>query len=435
MRTKAVVALVGSLALLAGCSPGDDDDETVEGGTSGETVDGGTGGQESIVVGLTVSETGALTAESTSQFNGLTLWADQVNEAEGIQVGDDRVTVNLASYDDESAKTRVQQLYTRLIDEDGADFLISPYSSGLTEAAAVVAEQNEKVMLAVGAASDSIFQQGLTHVFQIYTPASRYLTGSLDLLRDQFPDATRVAIVHEEDTFSTDVAEATREFAEAEGMEVVLLEGYPSDTTDFGPFISRVTAANPDALVGGGHFQDGTTLVRQVAAEDIPLDLLSILVAPSVPEFTQLGDAAVGVVGPSQWEPGVSYSEDAAEAQDLEWFGPGVEDVVTAYEERFGEEPGYHAIGGYVSGLLLQHAIETAGSLSPDAVKKVLEELDAMTVWGHLQFSNEEGDYGRQIGHEMVQIQWQRATGGEPERQIVWPPEAQTTEFQPIERG
>ena len=330
------------------------------------------------------------------------------------------MTVELAEYDDESAATRVQQLFTRLINEDQADFLISPYSSGLTEAAAVVAEQNETVMLAVGAASDSIFQQGFTHVFQIYTPASRYLTGSVDLLQDKFPDASRVAIVHEEDTFSTDVAEATREYAEAEGLEVVLFEGYPSDTTDFGPVLSRVASADPDALIGGGHFQDGTTLVRQVSSVGLPIDLLSILVAPSVPEFAQLGEPAVGVVGPSQWEPEVAYSEEAAADADLEWFGPPIEDVVSAYEERFGDTPGYHAMGGYVSGLLLEHAIESAESLETDAVIEALQELEAMSFWGGMAFSNEEGDHGRQIGHEMVQIQWQDVEG-ELGREIVWP--------------
>jgi branched-chain amino acid transport system substrate-binding protein len=412
-----------TLALATSCNP--ESDEASEGESEGGAT------QESIVVGLTVSHTGNLTAESTNQFNGLTLWAEQVNDDGGITVGDDQVTVELVDYDDESSATRVQQLFTRLINEDQADFLISPYSSGLTEAAAVVAEQNETVMLAVGAASDSIFQQGFTHVFQIYTPASRYLTGSVDLLADTFPDASRIAIVHEEDTFSTDVAEATREYAEAEGFEVVLFEGYPSDTTDFGPVLSRVAAADPDALIGGGHFQDGTTLVRQVSAGAVDLDLLSILVAPSVPEFAQLGDAAIGVVGPSQWEPQVAYSEQAADDAGLEWFGPPIEDVVSAYEERFGDSPGYHAMGGYVSGLLLEHAIESAESLETDAVIETLQELESMSFWGGMAFSNEEGDHGRQIGHEMVQIQWQEVEG-ELGRQIVWPTEAQTTDFQAL---
>src|SRR6266511_2976567 len=149
MRAKLAVALALTIALATACNPESDN------GDQSEAEGEGAGGQESTVVGLTVSHTGNLTAESTNQFNGLTLWAEQVNDDGGISVGNDNVTVELVEYDDESTDTRVQQLYTRLITEDEADFLISPYSSGLTEAAATVAEQNETVMLAVGAASDS----------------------------------------------------------------------------------------------------------------------------------------------------------------------------------------------------------------------------------------------------------------------------------------
>ena len=60
----------------------------------------------------------------------------------GIKLPDGtKVKVGTKFYDDESKKDRVQELYTRLISSDKADFLVSPYSSGLTDAAAVIAQQ------------------------------------------------------------------------------------------------------------------------------------------------------------------------------------------------------------------------------------------------------------------------------------------------------
>lgn len=38
------------------------------------------------------------------------------------------MTFETRFYDDESTKERVQELYTKLINDDEADFLISPYS-------------------------------------------------------------------------------------------------------------------------------------------------------------------------------------------------------------------------------------------------------------------------------------------------------------------
>jgi ABC-type branched-subunit amino acid transport system substrate-binding protein len=71
----------------------------------------GAAGQESIVVGLTVSHTGNLTAESTNQFNGLTLWAEQVNEDGGIGVGDDSVTVELGLPDEVGEREEIQRAF------------------------------------------------------------------------------------------------------------------------------------------------------------------------------------------------------------------------------------------------------------------------------------------------------------------------------------
>ncbi|MCD6492260.1 MAG: ABC transporter substrate-binding protein [Archaeoglobaceae archaeon] len=52
-----------------------------------------------------------------------------------------KLPVEIKYYDDESSGDRVQQLYAQLITSDKADFLISPYSSGLTASAAIIAEQ------------------------------------------------------------------------------------------------------------------------------------------------------------------------------------------------------------------------------------------------------------------------------------------------------
>lgn len=109
---------------------------------------------------------------------------DQVDAAGGVTLGDGTVvTLEAVTYDDESSKERVQELYTRLATEDNADLMISPYSSGLTSAASIIAEQYGKIMITTGAAADSNYQQGYTQVFQIYTLASRYMTGAVDLLQ------------------------------------------------------------------------------------------------------------------------------------------------------------------------------------------------------------------------------------------------------------
>lgn len=393
-----------------------------------------TGETQTAIIGFTASLTGKLNVESTRQNNGLNLWIEQVNEAGGVELADgSRVLFQSKFYDDESNKDRVQELYTRLATEDNANFLISPYSSGLTEAAAVIAEQNGRIMITTGAAADETYAQGYTLVYQTYTPASRYLTGAIDMLADMAPELKKIAIVHENDKFSTSVVEAVRGYAEEQGYEIVLFEGYDSGTTDFAPIINKVQQAQPEVILGGGHFQDGSTLAKQIAEKNVPAQFMALLVAPPEPNFAELGDAALGVVGPSQWEPQAAYTEADA-TSGMEWFGPEGEEFVSAYEEAYGEEPSYHAAGGYMAGLILQRAVEEAGSLETEAVQAALDAMNVMTFYGAIAFDTTEDQHGLQVGHEMVYVQWQAGDNGELAKEIVWPADVATAEAVAIAR-
>ena len=141
--------------------------------------------QNTITIGFTASQTGKLNNDSTAQMRGIDLWRDDVNAHGGIKAGGKSYQVKLVSYDDESQHTRVQQLYTRLITQDKAQFLISPYSSGLVATAAVISEQYGKVMITTGAALQKTYKLGNKHLFQIYTGTGGYLIGTLQALLEK----------------------------------------------------------------------------------------------------------------------------------------------------------------------------------------------------------------------------------------------------------
>ncbi len=387
------------------------------------------GKEVTLTIGFTASQTGKYNVPSTRQTTGLQMWMDDVNNAGGIKLSDGTVVkFKSVFYDDESSKERVQELYTKLATEDNADFFISPYSSGLTAASAVIAEQYGIPMITTGAASDSVYKQGYTVVYQAYTPASRYLTGAIDLLMNLDPDAKKVAFVYENSKFATSVTEAAKAYAEKNGFEVVLFEGYDPETKDFNAVINKIEAAAPDAILGGGHFQDGSTFARQLYEKGTKVKFISLLVAPPEPTFAELGDAAVGVTGPSQWEPAAKYSPESAKAAGLEWFGPTGEEFTEAYKAAHdGEEPSYHVAGGYAAGLILQKAIMDADSIDKDAVLKALDTMDMMIFFGHIKFDTSAEAHGLQIGHEMVLIQWQKEDG-KLVKQVVWPKEGATAE-------
>jgi branched-chain amino acid transport system substrate-binding protein len=373
--------------------------------------------QETLTIGFTASQTGVLNDDSTAQMRGFEMWRDAVNTEGGIKVGAKAYKVNFVSYDDQSQNIRVQQLYTRLIMHDKAQFLFSPYSSGLVATAAIISEQYGKLMITTGGAEEKTYELGNKYLFQLYSPANQYLAGAVAALKETNSNA-KLAFVFEDDPFSKAVAQATVAQAKAAGLRVVLQESYSGSTTDFSPIINKIVSAGTDALMGGGHYADGATLARQIYEQKAGLKWNTLLVAPDSPNFASLGNAAVGVSVPSQWMPQVAFKPD---------FGPTAAEFTRSFTARYKIAPGYHAAGGYAAGLILQHAIEQAGSIDQEKVATALSTTDATTLFGRTKFSTDPQQHGLQLAHEMVLGQWQNKAG-KLVKEVIWPKAAKTAD-------
>ena len=371
------------------------------------------GAENTITIGFSQSQTGPLNVDSQGQTRGYDFWRDEVNAKGGIKVGGKKYKVKFVSYDDQSVGGRVQQLYTRLINHDKAQFLFSPYSSGMTAPATVVSEEYSKIMLDSGGAEEKPFETGNKYLFMVITSAGHYLSGAIEALKQQEPHA-KVAIVYSDDPFSKAVTTAAIKQAKAAGLDVVMEASYAPSTTDFGPIVTKMISAHADAFLGGGHYADGATLARQMHEQKANMKFMSILVAPSDNKFATLGAAAVGVTFPSQWEPQVKYKPQ---------FGPTGAEFAKAFEAKFHQVPDYHAASGYAVGLVLQHAIEQANSLDTKKVAAALNAMDVTNFFGKTKFATDSAHHGLQIGHTMVLGQWQKQNG-KLIKQVVWPAEA-----------
>jgi branched-chain amino acid transport system substrate-binding protein len=366
---------------------------------------------QQITIGFTVSRTGAFNVDSLEQYRGFELWRDQVNAAGGIKAGGKSYKVQLVSYDDESDSKRVQQLYTRLILQDKSDFLFSPYSSPLTATAAIVSEQYGKVMLTTGAAEEKTYKLGNHYLFQMFSPATQYLTVALDALKAKDPNAS-VAFIYEDAAFSVAVVNPAKAYAQQLGLKMVFSEAYPPNTTDFSAIVDKLIASKATVLMGGGHYADGSTLARQVYSHKVSLKMITLLVAPDSPQWVELGDAGFGVTVPSQWEP-----QSVFKAQ----YGPSGAEFSKAYTAKYNAAPSYESAGGYASGMILQRAIEQAGGTDAAKVAAVLNGTDITTFFGHTKFSTTPSEHGLQLGHSMVVAQWQKDKAGKLAKEVVWP--------------
>src|SRR2546428_13055204 len=147
-------------------------------------------------------------------------------------------------------------------------------------------------MVTAGGADDVTMEQGFKGVYQVYAPGSKYLIGAIDLMLKLDPTIKKVAIVNEKDSFSASVVAAANPYAKSKGLDVVVAEGYDTGTTDFHPFINKIQAASPDAIIGGGHLDGGTTYPKQLSENPRDARCVACLVAPPAPPCKDISYAA-----------------------------------------------------------------------------------------------------------------------------------------------
>ncbi len=373
-----------------------------------------------LVFGGTLSLKGKYEHEGKQALWGIQAAVKWVNDHGGVKVGNKVYNLQYKYYDDESSSERVPELYSKLIEQDKVDFLIAPYSSTLTKAAAPVAESHKVVMVSHGGASDSIYEQGYKYFVGALSPASYYLRSVVEMLASMNDKDIKIALIYENSPFPASVIEGAKKAASEKNLNVVYEFRYEKGVTEFGSPISEAMAKNANVLMGGGHFADGRALASQAWSLGWKLKAIAILVAPTLPEFyTDLKDAANGVMAPAQWEIGVKYSPEAAKSAGLEWFGPTNNEFVSAAKSiSGGTEPDYHAAEAAGAVLFLVKAIETAGSLDQSAVRNAFNTLKIMTFFGPQWI---DPSTGKNVGHPMIVVQWQNG-----EKKIVWPESAAT---------
>jgi branched-chain amino acid transport system substrate-binding protein len=374
-----------------------------------------------VVIGHSACMSGKYAKAGEQAVGGIKACIEWVNNTYGgVTLEGKKVLLDYKYYDCESNKESVTSFIGRLITVDKVDVVFAPYSSGLTLRGAPVTESHQMLYMDHGGANNKIFQQGFRYVVQTIGPASHYHRGTLDMINTIDPSAKKVAFAYENSEFAQMVVEGAVEHAKQLGFEIVFSHTYPQGVSDLTPLLSALKAAKPDFILGGGHFEDGQLLNRQMADLDIDVNALSLIAAATLPAFYEaLTSMAEGVMGPSHWEYGVTYNKESAEKEGLQWIGPGQDEFVALFKKAVGKEiiPDYHAAEAGAQVLAYALAVEKANSKDPKKVRKALGDLKFISFYGGWDVD----DSGLQVGHTMVDVQWQNG-----KRVIVWPPEAQT---------
>ncbi len=376
--------------------------------------------RKEIVFGASISKTGEYATEGQRVIEGYELWKDHINRRGGLRVGDRSYPVRMILYDDASKKETVNENIVRLIEKERVDFLLGPYSSGLTLAASEVAETYGVIMVETCGASEAIFAGHPRCTFAALTSASWFLKDFFDMVSQKSPRPKTYAVLAMNKLFTKSVVKGARIWAGNHGLREVYYGVAEEGTENFITYLEEMRALAPDIIVFAGHYRNSLNFTSQlVSMHELSPHAVVMTLGPTQSDYVKkLGKKAEYMTGISQWSSKSGYTGPV--------FGSS-EKYRKLFESRYGHAPTYQNAQASAGCVIYQLAIEKCPSLDAEQTLQGIRDLDTEIFYGKIKFDSR----GLNVGHLMAVIQIQNG-----QQRLVWPLESAESGFiYPIPRG
>src|SRR5579872_3169333 len=340
--------------------------------------------QPPLVIGTTISQTGAYAEDAKYALEGYQLWINQQN-AKGGLLGR---KLELKYYDDASDPATAVTQFQKLVQQDHVNILVGPYSTAITAAVANIADQNKMPMISPEVASTAPFKRGLKYIFQGSSQSTRYVAGAIEIAKAN--GFKRLALTGEDTAFPRSIAAAVPDLAKAAGIEVVFNELYPHNASDYSAVAQKIKQSNPDVVFGLSYFPDSVGLLRALKQANVTPKEVFLAIGPTEPNFQkETGKDADGVLSNSNWSPVLKTEGNSA--------------FVKAFQDMFHTNPDYHSASNYAGMQVLAAAINHAKGIDNEKIREFMATQKVPTVMGTYSV---DGD-GIQLGYDCLTLQWQ----------------------------
>lgn len=341
-----------------------------------------------IKIGFSIAQTGGLASIGKQTHLTMQIWAEDVN-AKGGLLGR---PVQLVTYDDQSNPANVPGIYTKLLEVDKVDLIVTN-GTNLTVPAMPIAMQHDKVVLTMLAlAVNDKFKYPRYFQTMPYGPhgPAAISEGFFEVAMGMNPKPATVALVGADAEFSKSALDGAREQAQKHGLKIVYDRTYPPQTVEFAPVIRGIASANPDILYVGSYPIDTSGIVK--AARELgfrPKLFGGGMVGTQAATLKgDLGELLNDVVSYELYCPSVAGKF------------PEVAPLLARYQP-LAKEKGIDPQGYYVPPFtyatmqIFQQAVTGSGGLDQDKLAKYMHSTTFKTIVGDIKFGPD-GEWDRQ---------------------------------------
>ena len=355
-----------------------------------------------ITIGFGMALTGPLAANGKQTLLGMKIWEEEINGKGGL-LGR---PVKLVFYDDQSNPSTVPGIYTKLIDVDKVNLVVSGYATNMVAPAMPVVMQKNKVfpsLFALDVNAEFKYPKYFSVLPTGPNTKSSFTEGFFSSAMEQNPKPTTVALAAEDAEFSRNACEGARENIKKLNLKTVYDKSYPPSTTDFTPIVRALQAANADIVVICSYPLSSVGIVNTInELKYQPKMIGGAMVGLQATVFKQrLGAKLNGIVNYETWVPSDKLMAPARAFFDKYQARAGAEGV---------DPLGYYLGGwGYAYLSALGQAIEGAKSIEDDKIADYYRKNTFKTIMGDWAY----GPGGEWTKSGMMQVQYHDIKEGE----------------------
>lgn len=330
-----------------------------------------------------------------------------MNAKGGIVIKGKKYPVKLVYADAQSNPAAGAAAAERLITQENVDFILGPYSSGVTLAVAPVVDKYKVPMITGSAESPLIWTNKFYYTFGTIPPINFTGAASIKTLTELKPAPKTIAIIGSNDAFSKATAEAYKAAAEAARLKVVKFSIVPSGQ-DMTPLLSAIRGMKPDVVAFGGHDEEHVKMVK--ALRQIGYTPKALLMHCGITEkafIDAVGKDAEQIFGTTCW------TSTANTRSKILW--PTAAAYSAASRKAFNNPGDYTQGGCSAAGIAFQVALQKIGATPgmSESMRakliKALEEVDVQTFYGRVKFATSGQYYHANVGLTPLTVQIQNS--------------------------
>ena len=309
--------------------------------------------------------------------------------------------MQLVFYDDQSNPANVPPIYTKLIDVDKADLIVSGYATPIIAAALPIAMQHDMVLMGLfGLANNAKLKYdkyfGVAPIGE--DPVNAVAAPFFGVADTMNPKPATVAVITPDIQFGHAALEGVRNAAKARGMKIVYDRTFPPSMTDFSTLVREVQAAHPDLVFVATQPGQSINVARAIAEVGLDAQMIGggMTGLQTTDTETILGPQINGLVNFAYWLPAPKLQS------------PGAMEFLSKYQAR-AKADGVDPIGYYVAPWayadlqMLGAAVDATKSLQGDKLADYLHKTKLQTIIGEVEY----GPGGEWVKPRQFLIQFQ----------------------------